>query len=78
MFLTSYCVTAGSDTMWHKRNSGPAAASPEFLTSNNDKDIVKSIVDGLASLLNGNGYVDTLGIAEATEYNYFHDDVKKQ
>ena len=28
--------------------------------------------------INGNGYVDTLGIAEATEYNYFHDDVKKQ
>ena len=46
------------------------------LTSNNDKDIVKSIVDGLASLLNGNGYIDTLGIAETTEYNFFQDDDK--
>lgn len=44
-----------------------------ILASNNDKDIVKSIVDGLASLLNGYGYIDSLGIAETTEYNFFHD-----
>ena len=41
------------------------------LNSDNAKDIVKSIVDGLASLLDGNGYIDELGIAEATEFNYF-------
>jgi hypothetical protein len=41
------------------------------LNSGNAKDIVKSIVDGLASLLDGNGYIDELGIAEATEFNYF-------
>ena len=38
---------------------------------NTSENIVKSIVDGLASLLNGNGYVDSMGIAEEKEYNFF-------
>ncbi len=45
-----------------------------LLDAKNAQDIIKSIVDGLFSLLNGNGYIDTLGIAEATEYNFFKDD----
>jgi len=33
--------------------------------------IIKSIVDGLKSLLDGKGFVDSFGIAEETEYNFF-------
>ena len=35
------------------------------------ENIVRSIVDGLASLLDGKGFVDNLGIAEEKEYNFF-------
>ena len=41
------------------------------LDANNAQDIIRSIVDGLSSLLDGNGYIDNLGIAEATEFNFF-------
>ena len=34
-------------------------------------NIVRSIVDGLASLLDGKGFVDNFGIAEEKEYNFF-------
>ena len=47
------------------------------LDANNAQDIIRSIVDGLSSLLDGNGYIDNLGIAEATEFNFFKDDDKK-
>ena len=45
-----------------------------LLNANNAHDIIRSIVDGLSSLLDGNGYIDTLGIAEAKEYNFFKED----
>jgi hypothetical protein len=35
------------------------------------ENIVRSIVDGLASLLDGKGFVDNFGIAEEKEYNFF-------
>ena len=41
------------------------------------ENIVRSIVDGLASLLDGNGFVDNLGIAEEKEYNFFEKDNNK-
>ena len=41
------------------------------LGSNAAYDIIKSIVDGMASLLEGNGFVDALGIAEEKDYNFF-------
>ncbi len=41
-------------------------------------NIVRSIVDGLASLLDGNGFVDNLGIAEEREYNFFDNDSNKK
>ena len=47
-----------------------------LLDANNAQDIIRSIVDGLSCLLDGKGYVDTLGIAEAKEYNFFNDDDK--
>lgn len=48
-----------------------------LLETNNAHDIIKSIVDGLSNLLEGNGYIDALGIAEATEFNFFKEnDIK--
>ena len=41
-------------------------------------NIVRSIVDGLASLLDGNGFVDNLGIAEEREYTFFDNDSNKK
>ena len=41
------------------------------IKSSSTENIVKSIVDGLASLLDGKGFVDNLGIAEEKEYNFF-------
>ena len=41
-----------------------------LLDNNNAPNIIRSIVDGLSSLLDGNGFIDSLGIAEATEYNF--------
>jgi len=40
-------------------------------------NIVRSIVDGLASLLDGNGFVDNFGIAEEKEYNFFNKEYDK-
>ena len=40
-------------------------------------NIVRSIVDGLASLLDGKGFVDNFGIAEEKEYNFFGKDPDK-
>ena len=39
--------------------------------SSTSENIVRSIVDGLASLLDGNGFIDKFGIAEEREYNFF-------
>ena len=41
------------------------------IKSSTSENIVKSIIDGLASLLDGKGFVDNLGIAEEREYNFF-------
>ena len=41
------------------------------IKSSSTENIVRSIVDGLASLLDGKGFVDNLGIAEEKEYNFF-------
>ena len=35
------------------------------------QDIVKSIADGLLSLLDGNGFVDNYAISEEKDYNFF-------
>ena len=43
------------------------------IKSTSSENIVKSIVDGLYSLLDGNGFVDNMGIAEEKEYNFFHE-----
>ena len=40
-------------------------------------NIIRSIVDGLASLLDGKGFVDNFGIAEEKEYNFFGKDPDK-
>ena len=47
------------------------------IKSSSTENIVRSIVDGLASLLDGNGFVDNLGIAEEKEYNFFEKDNNK-
>lgn len=47
------------------------------IKSSSTENIVRSIVDGLASLLDGNGFVDNLGIAEEREYNFFEIDKNK-
>ena len=41
------------------------------------ENIVRSIVDGLASLLDGKGFIDNFGIAEEKEYNFFGKDPDK-
>ena len=41
------------------------------IKSSPTENIVRSIVDGLASLLDGKGFVDNFGIAEEKEYNFF-------
>ena len=41
------------------------------IRSSTSENIVKSIVDGLNSLLDGKGFIDNLGIAEEKEYNFF-------
>ena len=41
------------------------------IKSSTTANIVRSIVDGLASLLDGKGFIDNLGIAEEKEYNFF-------
>ena len=46
------------------------------IKSTTSENIVRSIVDGLASLLEGKGFVDRLGIAEEKEYNFFNKDKK--
>ena len=41
------------------------------------ENIVRSIVDGLSSLLDGKGFIDNFGIAEEKEYNFFGKDPDK-
>ena len=48
------------------------------LSTCDSKKVVRSIVDGLSSLLNGDGFCDPLGIAEIKEYNFFEDNTEKQ
>ena len=42
------------------------------IKSTTSENIIRSIVDGLASLLEGKGFIDNLGIAEEKEYNFFY------
>ena len=44
------------------------------IKTSTSENIVKSIVDGLDSLLCGNGFIDNLGIAEEKDYNFFDKD----
>ena len=48
------------------------------IKSSSTENIVRSIVDGLASLLDGKGFVDNLGIAEEKDYNFFEIDNKTE
>ena len=44
------------------------------MKAHSSQEIVRSITDGLLSLLDGNGFVDNYAISEEKEYNYFEKD----